>query len=298
MSQVSQREVLQGQQARDRLLAGAPVRQVRRTVAGVSTAVLEGGAGSPVVLLHGQGAFAALWVPVMAALAPRHRVIAPDLPGLGASTTSHGPLGPEDVLLWLRDLIDQTCDEPPTLVALSLGGQVASRFAARDSRRLSRLVLADTPGLMGKPRLAPRTLAALVRHTARPTRRSTLGLLRHLVVDVDRFQECLGERWEPFLTYMVDRARTPSVKQANRHLMRQIGLREIPPADLEGIEVPTTLVWGRADRVAPLHGAEQAGRRYGWPLHVVEDAGHLAVAERPERFLTVVRAALDSSQRG
>lgn len=141
MSQVREREAPEGGQARERLLAGAPVRQVRRAVGGVSTAVLEGGEGPPVVLLHGQGAFA----------------------------------------------------------ALSLGGQVASRFAGRDSRRLSRLVLADTPGLVGKPRPSPRTLVILVRHTARPSRRSTLALLRHLVVDADRFQNRLGERWETFL---------------------------------------------------------------------------------------------------
>ena len=40
-------------EARARLLAGIPVGERRLTLAGVSTAVLEGGAGPPLVLLHG-----------------------------------------------------------------------------------------------------------------------------------------------------------------------------------------------------------------------------------------------------
>ena len=56
------------------------------TLAGVSTAVLEGGDGPPMLLLHGPGEFAAGWLPVFPDLVPTHRVIAPDLPGHGAST--------------------------------------------------------------------------------------------------------------------------------------------------------------------------------------------------------------------
>jgi pimeloyl-ACP methyl ester carboxylesterase len=37
--------------------------------------------------------------------------------------------------------------------------------------------------------------------------------------------------------------------------------------------------------------AEEASARYGWPLHVVEDAGHFAV-EQPEAFQGALRAAL------
>ena len=59
---------------RERLLAGAPVTERRVQLAGVSTAVLEGGAGQPVVLLHGGiecgGVY---WAPVLAQLAERHR---------------------------------------------------------------------------------------------------------------------------------------------------------------------------------------------------------------------------------
>jgi pimeloyl-ACP methyl ester carboxylesterase len=41
----------------------------------------------------------------------------------------------------------------------------------------------------------------------------------------------------------------------------------------------------------PLRTAQQASARYGWPLHVVEDAGHLTMAERPDAFLEALPAA-------
>ena len=49
-----------GERARERLLAGLPVTERRLRLAGVSTAVLEGGDGPPVVLLHGPGTASAL----------------------------------------------------------------------------------------------------------------------------------------------------------------------------------------------------------------------------------------------
>jgi len=83
----------------------------------------------------------------------------------------------------------------------------------------------------------------------------------------------------------------PSVRAANRRMLRELGTKTIPPEDLARIAVPTALVWGRHDRVMRLRIAEEASARYGWPLHVVEDAGHFAV-EQPEAFRGALRAAL------
>src|SRR5688500_12533789 len=94
--------------ARARLLAGIPVTERRLQLAGVATAVLEGGDGPPVVLLHGPGANAAHWMRVLPDLVRSHRVIAPDLPGQGASEVTEGTLDAHRVLAWLGELIDHT----------------------------------------------------------------------------------------------------------------------------------------------------------------------------------------------
>lgn len=278
--------------ALQRLLAGAPVTQWQLEVAGVSTAVLSGGDGPPIVLLHGQGAFAGVWLPLLAGLVGTHHVIAPDLPGLGASATDEPP-GADLVLRWLGELIDQTCAEPPVLVGFSLGGQIAARFAAEHSTWLSRLVLVGTPGLVGRPRLRHTTLFALILHSIRPTERSSARLFAHLLVDPDRLRIRLGERWDPFLAYQLDRARTPSVRRANRRLMREIGLRRISAEQLDRVTVPTALIWGRQDRIAPVSTAEDAAAQHAWQLQVVDDAGHLAVAEQPGVVLRAFHELLE-----
>lgn len=104
-----------------------PASERRRDLAGVSTAVLDGGEGPPVVILHGGGQFAATWTRVIPQLLSRHRVVVPDLPGHGASRVLDGALDADRVLAWLGELLDATCPShrpcwgTPSVVRLRLG---------------------------------------------------------------------------------------------------------------------------------------------------------------------------------
>jgi pimeloyl-ACP methyl ester carboxylesterase len=284
------RAATDGNDARRRVLAGAPVTERRVELAGVSTALLESGEGPPVVLLHGQGGWSGMWLPVIGDLRTTHRVIAPDLPGLGGSELPDGPPDAARVLAWLDALVRHTCPAPPALVGASLGASIAARFAIAHPDRVSRLVLADA-GSLGRFRPAPGVMLALVRFLARPSERTQEGFLRQVAVDPGRVRAMMGERWEASQAYNLDRARTPSVRAANRRMLRELGTKAIPSGELARIAVPTTLIWGRQDRVMRLRIAEAASARYGWPLHVIEDAGHFAV-EQPEAFRRALRAAL------
>src|SRR5919197_5066450 len=94
---------------RARLLVGLPVEARRVELAGVSTALLEGGDGPPLVLLHEPGSFAAHWLRVIPELVGARLVIAPALPGHGASEVTGGELDADRVLQWLGELVEQTC---------------------------------------------------------------------------------------------------------------------------------------------------------------------------------------------
>jgi pimeloyl-ACP methyl ester carboxylesterase len=282
-----------GEGLRERLLAGVPVRERRLLLAGHQTAVLEGGDGPPVVLLHGAGEFAASWMRVIPELAEAHRVIAPDLPGHGASQPAGEPLNAATVIAWLAELIERTCPSPPTLVGHLLGGAIAARFAIDHPDRLSRLVLVDTYGL-GRFWPTPHYALAMLAFTARPTQGTLERLFRQCTVDLDGLREQLGERGQLLEAYALDRARDPAMNAALKHLMRQLGVPAIPPAELARIAVPTTLIWGRHDRQVRLGLAEAASACYGWPLHVIERAADDPAVEQPEAFLQAVRGALGS----
>lgn len=276
-------------EARRQLLSGMPVTERRLELAGVSTAFLEGGVGRPILLLHEQAEFAVRWLRVLPDLVETHHVIAPDLPGHGASVVTSKELDEEGVISWLSELIECTCAEPPALVGHMLGGAIAARFAAAHADKISRLVLVDALGLR-RFLPTPGFALALVRFIARPSERSRAGLYRHCTVDLDRLRTELGDDWESLEAYAVDRARAPSVKAALRSLMGQFGVPKIPAEDLERIDVPTTLIWGRHDPVTRLRVAEAASERYGWPLHVIDDAGDDPPLETPEEFLQALRA--------
>jgi pimeloyl-ACP methyl ester carboxylesterase len=282
------------QRVREALLAGLPVGERRLRLAGVSTAVLEGGSavdGPPMVLLHGPGEFAATWLPVLPRLARAHHVIVPDLPGHGASRIDEGPLDAGRVLDWLDELIEQTCAAPPVLVGRTIGGAIAARFAAGNRHRLAALVLVDTLGLAAfEP--APRFAIALHRFLGSPTPRSYERLMEFCAFDLDRVREHLGLRWDPFAAYAVELAGDDHVQAAFGSLIGQFGAAPIPPEHLARIDVPTTLIWGRHDIATPLRVAEAASARYGWPLRVVEDAGDDPALDQPHAFVDALQATL------
>jgi pimeloyl-ACP methyl ester carboxylesterase len=256
--------------------------------------VLAGGEGPPVVLLHGPGEFAAKWLRVIPDLVTTHRVIAPDLPGHGTSEVIDGPLDADRTLTWLSELIEHTCMSPPALVGHVLGGAIAARFAIHHSDRLDRLVLVDTLGL-GRFRPAPRFALTMIGFLARPTEGNYDRFMRQCSYDLDGLREEMGERWEPFQAYNLDRARTPSVKAASRRLMLSLGVPVIPPEHLGRIDVATTLIWGRYDRANRLRIAEAASERYGWPLHVIDNCADDPPRDQPEAFLRTLHTTLGST---
>lgn len=281
---------------RDRLLTGSPAVERRLELAGVSTAVLEGGDGAPMVLLHSIGEFAALWTRVMPELIRTHRVVAPDLPAHGATSPPDGPLDVDRTSAWLGALIDETCSSPPVLVGRGLGGAIAARFVIDQGGRVDRLVLVGPFGLAPfEP--APSFGSAMQEFLAQPTERTRDALFAQCFVDLDRLRQQMGVRWEPIAAYALERARNPTLQAAQGELMQHFGLPAIPEADLARVEVPTTLIWGNRDlSVRPAVG-ESARSRYGWPLHTIDGAGDDPPMEQPAAFLATLNRTLRSHPR-
>lgn len=276
---------------RQQLLDALPVEERRLELAGIPTAVLEGGEGAPVVLLHGPMAYAAHWMHLIPDLAREHRVIAPDLPGHGASGSGDGELDVPRMVAWLGALIERTCAAPPVLVGQLLGGAIALRFAVERGGELERLVLIDALGL-APLELPPEFGEALAQYQSAPGPATHDRLWRHCAFDLARLRERMGERWTAFAAYNVERAGAPATQAAARQLMQAFAMPAAAPGDLARIAVPTCLVWGRHDRATPLAVAEAASRRYGWPLQVIEDANDDPPIEQPEAVLRTLRIAM------
>ncbi len=279
---------------RKRLLAGLDVEERRFDVAGVGTVVLQSGQGASLVLLHGGiECGGAVWAPVLSALAEDHRVIVPDLPGLGESEPAER-LDAAAFEEWLQALLAVMCDEPPVLVAHSLIGGLAVRFAARKGRLLRRLVIYASPGV-GAYRLPLGLRIAAMRFGLRPTEANAERFERFAFFDLD-----LARRRDPgwftaFSEYSRLRAAVPHVKRAMAQLLKA-GTKQVPDSELRRLEAPATLLWGRHDRFVPLALGEAAAARLGWPLHVIDRAGHVPHIEQCEAWLDALQTKRRSTQ--
>lgn len=281
---------MSGEAARERLIEPLPVEETHIELAGISTAVLEGGDGPPLILLHGPGEFGGKWMRVIPDLVETNRVVAPDLPAHGASEVTDPTPDADRLVSWLGELIERTCPSPPVLVGHVLGGAIAARFAVEHSERLERLVLVDSLGL-GRFRPTPAFAASLIGFQARPNERSYDRFMRQCSWDLDGLRDGMGELWDPFVAYYLDFAQGPASKAVGR-MLRRVGLPRIPDSELARISAPTALIWGREDRANRLRIAEAARDRYGWPLHVVDDCADDPARDRPREFLAALRAIL------
>jgi pimeloyl-ACP methyl ester carboxylesterase len=132
-----------------------PCRQLRvPTRQGETFVVASGPAdGPPVLLLHGAGANAAMWLGDIASWSRQHRVYAVDVIGEpGRSAPSRPPLASDAYRCWLDDVLAGLGVATAAFVGVSLGGWLAADYATGRPDRVDRLVLV-CPGGIGRQRL-------------------------------------------------------------------------------------------------------------------------------------------------
>jgi pimeloyl-ACP methyl ester carboxylesterase len=138
----------------------------RLDVLGLQIHARVGGAGMPVVLLHGYGVSGTYMLPLARSLAPSFSVFVPDLPGFGRSEQPRSPLGIVDLAAALADLLDAAGLQCPAFVANSMGCQVLTELAVRQPARVGPIVLIG-PTVDPQRRTARRQLFDGLRDAAR-----------------------------------------------------------------------------------------------------------------------------------
>ena len=105
---------------------------------GAAFHVARAGQGRPLLLLHGWPEFWLTWEPVMARLADRFTLYAPDLRGFGDSDKPDGPFGPDQHAADMLALMDALGLKQAGIVGHDVGGalmQPLARARAGSHRR-------------------------------------------------------------------------------------------------------------------------------------------------------------------
>lgn len=265
------------------------MRERNARVASLDARWLEAGAGTPAILLHGAalGSSADVWAPVMERLAARGlRVIAPDLPGFGATGN------PDDHSLGFRmrfvpALMDALGVERAHVVGHSQSGRIPVMLAFESPERLSRIVVVGTGSLLPPLPGASKADEGDEGGASPPTMEETRALLEDNLYDRSlitrealalRSRMSAGKNFEAFVARREAKSASKGGKDG-KPLWQRLG--ETP--------VPLRMIYGREDRG---HAAQRAAlAREMHPaldLHVVDRARHLVMWDAPSEFARLV----------
>jgi 2-hydroxy-6-oxonona-2,4-dienedioate hydrolase len=256
------------------------------TVYGSKIHYLESGYGQPIVLLHGLGGGAESLRPLVALLAPKHHVYAPDQLGFGGSDKPLIDYRITTLVEFLHGFLDAVGLERPDLLGHALGARVASLYALEHPGRVGRLVLLSGAGY--RPALDDETARALAFATIADARRALLLAY----ADDHRATDAAAER------LFVARMRGGSAFAVSR-LVASFESGDGFADDLSPIEAPTLIAWGRDDAIAPLSQGEKAHRQIkGSRLVIFDHCGHLPMEEAATPLEEALRAFLDPTTAG
>ena len=132
----------------DQALAQAPQSKFAE-VNGVRLHYLIAGKGDPVVLLHGYAQTSHMWRPLIAKLADKHTVIAPDLRGFGQSAAPADGYTKAAMARDIHALVKNLKYDRIRLVGHDIGLMVAYAYAVQYPAEVDRLVLMEAflPGV-------------------------------------------------------------------------------------------------------------------------------------------------------
>ncbi|MBR0670813.1 alpha/beta fold hydrolase [Neoroseomonas soli] len=112
----------------------------------------EAGEGPPLILLHGLFGAGQNWGAIRRALAPRHRVLTPDLRNHGASARA-AEMTYAAMAADIAETLDAAGIARAAVLGHSMGGKAAMAFALAHPSRVERLVVADIAPVRYAPTL-------------------------------------------------------------------------------------------------------------------------------------------------
>lgn len=250
---------------------------------------LDLGHGKPLVLVHGGHGGWYHWMANVEAIAQTRRVIASDLPGFGASSTSKEMFSLELAGNRIFDLLDSLSVEQFDLVAFSFGCCIAGYMAAHRPERVRSLTLVNPAG-MGPPSSTLRDVQDQASEAARSG-----SIDAGVEISLRKIMLSDSALVTPELT-----ALTSYHVRATRVLTRPIARTNPTKALIAGVKAPVWLILGTKDP----HQCHDLAARQQWIRDLSPDneasvvsAAHWLQYERAQWFNEQINAFIDSGNR-
>jgi len=248
-----------------------------RTPDGLRWVYLEGGKGTPLILVHGFGGNKDNFTRTARYLTPHYHVIIPDLIGFGES--DHPPqasYSPNAQAERLRVFAKTLGIKDVHIGGNSMGGEIALSYAALHPREVKSLWLLDPGGIWSAP-------ASEARKIIEQTGQNPL-----LVKTTDEFASLLDFAMSkppyvprPILNVMAQ-------ERIHNYVLEESIFKQIVTDSIEqrvkGLAMPTLIVWGKEDRVINVATADLLHRLMpNSKILLMDGIGHVPMLEAPER---------------
>ncbi|WP_010171517.1 alpha/beta fold hydrolase [Pseudomonas sp. PAMC 25886] len=268
----------------------ARLKEVLVSIQRMTLATYQGGPVSapPLLLIHGFSADKGVWFGFARHFTADYRVVIPDLAGHGKNPFEHGAdYSIAAQAQRLIELLDACRIDAVHVVGSSMGGYVATWLAVHHPERVVSLGLIGPVGVL-LPQ--PNEVEELVNQGDNP-------FLIHSRAQFDRF----------FSMTMASAPWIPEVllaAEAQAYIERRDALAEIfsdfsgsPRLEpwLKDVQVPTLLLWGREDRMAPIASAQTWTQGIAHArLECMDGVGHLPMVEQTAQTVARYREFLNA----
>ncbi|CAL78152.1 putative enzyme with alpha/beta-hydrolase domain; putative triacylglycerol lipase (esterase) [Bradyrhizobium sp. ORS 278] len=255
--------------------------ETKRLAFGEKTlAYFELGSGPALVIVHGVGGHKEDWLSAARRLASTHRVFAIDMLGFGASSKTGDDLSMPVQSAAIKALLDAEQVDRAALVGNSVGGWVATTFAATYPERTERLVIIDAAGFRAMFEGEPPV-------NFDPNSPEEMDKLIHVVIN-SKVADTPGLAESAYRAYVESGEKAISAIWG-RSLFVSPRLEDLFPK----VTVPTVILWGQDDRLFPavLADAFRAQLR-GSRVEMIADAGHFPQIDQPDATAEAIARAL------
>ena len=255
-----------------------------------------------VILVHGLGQNGVKdWLNTIPLLEKSFHVIGFDLPGFGQSPVAQGLFSPSNYSRLIHWITKNYAKGKVIVIGHSLGGAISLRYTHDYEDEVKQLVLVDAAGILHR--------TVFTKHLARfsntvPSQSIVYGWLSNITRRVDSISEDLLS--------MAD-----AIPDVSRYILHNKSAREYLFQDrqtanaalalisedfsraIAEVAVPTFIIWGDKDKVAPLRtGKLLAGRMRNASLAVLHRVGHVPMNETPALFNDVLKGYLLAGELG
>ncbi|HEV3113615.1 MAG TPA: alpha/beta fold hydrolase [Candidatus Binataceae bacterium] len=253
-------------------------------VAGTDLAIIKGGRGKPLLVLHEELGHPG-WLNWHDALAEERTLIIPIQPGMGNSPRVEDIRNVHQLGLFYGWVLRDLGLAPIDVIGFSFGAWTAAEMATANASQFRKMVLVAPMGIRPPEgelmdvftvTIGAQLGATVYDRDATPEYNSLYGGGERSASRMEAFEDARSETarlaWEPILN-------NPTL-----------------PYFLQGVKgLPTQLIWGREDRVVPVSAAtayKNALANTEVRLALFDQCGHRPEIEQREQFLKTVREFL------